>query len=103
MGYGFDSNWAGLGALGTLARCIGCLDARTSAGLQWEWRHWCYVFVPSPGHTRHHVCVACSRLPSYQRTHITPGPDYTRDLGLTVLYPVVPSVARAAQSDRVLL
>ena len=35
--YGFDSNWAGLGALGTLARCTSYVDACTGAGLQWEW------------------------------------------------------------------
>ena len=34
-------------------------------------------FVPSPGHTCHHMCVACNRSPSYWRTRITPGPDHT--------------------------
>ena len=77
--YGSDSNWAGLGAPSMLARCTGCLDVHNSVGLQWEWRHWCCVFVPSPGQTRHHVCVACNRSPSDWRIRITLGPDYTKD------------------------
>ena len=75
---GFDANWACLGASGTLAQCIGYLDARTSAGLQWEWRHWCCAFVPSTSHTRHHMYVACNRSPSNQRTHVMLGPHYTK-------------------------
>ena len=67
-----------MGAPGTLTRCTGCLDACIGARLQWEWRHWCCVFVPSLGHTCHHVCVACSRSPSYRaltsrQALITPG------------------------------
>lgn len=85
---GSDLVWVGCGAPGTLERCTGFLRERTGAGLQWEWRHWCCVFVPSPGHTRHQVCVACSLSPSSWRTGVTRGLDYTRGpSGLTVLSP----------------
>ena len=59
--------------------------------------------MPAPGHTRQHALLACSRLPSYRRTHVTPGSGHTiGSVGLIVLHPKVPPIAGTAQSDRVL-
>ena len=86
--YGSNSNWAGVGASGMLTRCTSYLDVGIGARLQWEWRHWCYAFVPAPGHTRHHMCVVYNRSLLDWRTRITPTLDYTgAPIGVTASHP----------------
>ena len=100
---GLALNWAGLAVYGSLTHGPGCSGVRFGAVLQWEWRHWCCVLMPTPGHARQHVRLAYNRLPSYRCTCITPGTSHTMvPSGLTVLCSTVPPIANTAQSDRIL-
>ena len=91
-----------LAVSGSLAHGTSCTGTRSGAVLQWEWRHWCCVLIPTPGHTCQHVWLACSRSPLYRRTRVTPGTGHTMGpMGLTVLRPTVPPIVSTAQSDHV--
>ena len=100
---GLALNWAGLAVSGSLTHGTGCIGACSGAVLQWEWRHWCCVLMPTLGHTHQHVWLACSRSPSYWHTRIMLGTGHTMaPSGLTILHLAVPPIASTAQSDRVL-